>query len=185
MGDQVGKGGVLSRMLSRWRIWKALPYLNGRVLDFGCGRGNLAPLVAPRDYVGVDRSGESLLIARGLYPGHQFLPGIPADGAFDSIAMLAVLEHIPDAAGVLRTLAGVLSKDGRIVLTTPHPASTWIHAVGSRIGLFSRDAHEEHFRMYDRHLIESLVKNAELHMLSYDRFMLGLNQLAVICHKCK
>lgn len=183
MGDQVGKGGLLSGILSQWRIRQVLPHLSGKILDFGCGRGNLAAFIAPRNYVGVERDAESLSVARSRHPDHVFLSSIPPDDGFDSIAMLAVLEHIPDAACVLRELSRFLTKGGRIVLTTPHPASVWVNAIGSRIGLFSRNAYEEHCLTYDKQLIESVAANAGLGVLTYNRFVMGLNQLVtmVVC----
>ena len=45
MADQ-GTEGLLSPMLRHMRIEKAKPYLNGKVLDIGCGSGALAKFIS-------------------------------------------------------------------------------------------------------------------------------------------
>lgn len=180
MGDQVGKGGVLSGMLSRWRIRKALPYLSGRILDFGCGRGNLAPFVEPQHYVGLDRDEESIRIARKLHPKHTFVTALTDNDVFETIVALAVIEHITNPVTFLLSFDSLLSASGSIVLTTPHPKSQKIHTVGSRVGLFSNDAHEEHHDLYNYKDIEFIAKKSSLKVIKYEGFMMGLNQLIVM-----
>lgn len=180
MGDQIGKGGFLSGTLSEWRIRKALPHLHGTILDFGCGRGNLAYAISPERYIGVDDDEESLQIARKLHPHHQFYSAIPARLTVDCIVALAVLEHIPNAHELLKQFKSALKRDGRIVLTTPHPGADKIHTVGARLRLFSREAREQHVRLYNRRALSDILAGTGFDISLFQPFMLGANQLIVL-----
>lgn len=178
MADQ-GSQGMLSSLLRARRVAAARPLLRGRVLDYGCGGGTLAEHVPAGSYVGYDRDAEAIEQARAAFPGHGFATE-PPSGEFDTVALLAVLEHVSDPASFLRTLGGYLAPDGRLVLTTPHPSMEWAHTAGAKVGLFSHDAHEEHETLLDRAMIGKVAADAGLTVETYRRFLLGANQLAVL-----
>jgi SAM-dependent methyltransferase len=101
-------------------------------LDFGCGLGRLAPHLAPHFtlYLGVDISEEMVERARGF---HQELHGCRfsadpstlddvADGHFDLVVSLYVLQHVRTAALVLdqlTTLVRVLRPGGLLAVQLP------------------------------------------------------------------
>lgn len=182
MGDQIGRGGILSGTLSHWRITMARRFLSGRILDFGCGRANLAPFVAPHLYFGVDNDAESLSIARNLYPSHQFGERIPANLKFNTIVALAVIEHVVEPRLLLNIFKAALSENGRIVLSTPCPYSNSVHRIGAEIGIFSKEAHEQHSQLLDKYYLCNLATSAGLQVAYFRYFMLGMNQLIVL--KC-
>lgn len=110
---------------------RLLPYLpgNGRLLDVGCGNGRFGAFTAGhwQEYVGVDFSGGLLELAQAV-PGGTFhqrnlgqagcLDGL---GQFESVACLAVLQHIPGFANRLRLLQEMkarLAVNGRLLLST-------------------------------------------------------------------
>lgn len=73
-----------------------------RVVDIGCGRGDLAAALVRRGYAvtGVDPSEAALGIARGRAPGAEFLQAgaeaIPARaGSFGAAVFLNALHHVP------------------------------------------------------------------------------------------
>lgn len=184
MADQGGEG-LLSPFLRRARLRAVHPYLLGRLLDVGCGSGKLAGLVPPDRYLGVDIDSESLERAAREHPGHRFTAALPGETeSFDTIVALAVIEHVASPAGFLAELARRLSAapGSRIVVTTPHPAAEWIHDAGARLGLFSRHANEEHEQLLDREVLATIGARAGLRLISYRRFLLGANQLAVYAH---
>lgn len=99
-----------------------------RVLDVGCGRGDVsviaAALAGPMgEVVGIDRDGEALTIARersltaSLAP-IQFeqaeIAGAQAFGTFDAVIGRRVLMYQPDAAAALRTLSACLRPGGLV-----------------------------------------------------------------------
>jgi 2-polyprenyl-3-methyl-5-hydroxy-6-metoxy-1,4-benzoquinol methylase len=182
MTDQAAEG-LLSPYLQRRRIAAVRPYLNGRVLDVGCGSGALAGFVSPASYLGVDVDQHSLDLARARYPAHRFQHELPAAGEnFDTVACLAVIEHVAEPARFLADLGARLapSPGACVVLTTPHPAAGWLHTAGARVGLFSRHAAEEHDDLLDRARLAELALACRLRLARYRRFLFGVNQLAVL-----
>jgi 2-polyprenyl-3-methyl-5-hydroxy-6-metoxy-1,4-benzoquinol methylase len=99
-----------------------------RVLEIGCAHGyTLAWLEQRFETVGVDVSDYAISRARVNAPAsHVYvadvtreLPAEVAAGGFDLILAKYVLEHLPDPAGVVRTLAGLLSPRGRLLYSVP------------------------------------------------------------------
>jgi len=182
MTDQ-GAEGVFSPFLRQQRINAAIPFIRGKVLDVGCGTGKLAIHVSPHEYVGVDIDEHSLASAKREFPQHKFLCELPAlSEKFDTIIVLAVIEHIEDPESFLRDLSMRLndSKVSRIILTTPNPLFGWIHAKGSNLGIFSKHANEEHKMLLDRNKIISLSKKCDLFLIKYRYFLFFANQLIVL-----
>ena len=96
-----------------------LPQRRGRALDFGCGVGRHARVLAEHfdEVVGVDVSEEMVRLARRLHEdveGLEFvvnvderLAGFP-EGAFDLVQSLLVLQHLPDEDAILVYIAEML-----------------------------------------------------------------------------
>ena len=181
MADQASEG-LLSPWLRNQRIKATLPYLKGRILDFGCGSGAVADMVEAKSYFGVEIDDVSIELARLKYPDHQFDRKLPAsDYKFKTIIALAVIEHVKSPSKFLESLSVHLdtSPSSSIVLTTPHPDYEWIHDVGCKLGLFSKHASEEHEELLDRSMLEIVGKKNGLNLICYRRFLFGANQLAV------
>lgn len=184
MPNQVS--GILSPFLRACRLRAARPFIDGgRVLDMGCGTGALAAVVSPQQYLGVDMDTETVHLARRRHPEHTFLTldefhdGRPLP-SFDVIVALAVIEHVPDPGPWLARLAACLNPGGQFVLTTPHPAWRRVHDLGAAVGLFSREAAEEHHALLDEPILSELAADAGLDLIHSRRFLLGANQLFVL-----
>ena len=181
MADQ-GSEGLLSPFLRNRRFAAAIPYLKGRVLDYGCGAGGLAAFVSPELYLGYDVDAETVRLAKALHPDHCFISAPPKEKPFfDAVVSLAVIEHVSVPSVFLSTLAHFLrdDADSRVVLTTPHPCVRSIHDTGARIGLFSKHASEEHHVLLDRNDLVRAGEKAGIPMIVYKRFLFGANQVAV------
>ena len=161
----------------------AKPFLRGKVLDFGCGTGALAGLWPAADYAGVDHDPESLAKARAMYPGHAFFDTPPPNSVFDTIACLAVIEHVPHPADLLQSLSRLLAPSGRMVLTSPHPGFEMAYKAGARLGLFSRHAEHDHQALINQASMRRAASQASLEMVFFRRFLLGANQIFVLRHK--
>ena len=174
---------MLSPFLRDKRLEAVLPHLRGRVLDIGCGVGKLSEYVSKDRYTGVDIDEESLMIARNCYPGFVFLRASELkdhQAQFDTIVGLAVIEHVKDPQGFLTNLKEKLAPAGSIILTTPHASFGWTHTLGSRVGIFSSAASEEHETLFTRKTITQMVQAEGLQVVGYERFLFGANQLITI-----
>ena len=174
--------GYLSLWLQSKRFKKAQPYLKGKILDYGCGTGGLAELCVPDCYVGFDLSEKLIDMARKAHPGYCFLSDLAKGEKFDTIVSLAVLEHVEHPVSVLKKFKQMLNPLGHIVLTVPHPKFLGIHRTGSRIGLFSRHAGQDHKQGLDHHHVLTLAKDARLVVVKHSRFLFGANQLFILKH---
>lgn len=101
-----------------------------KILDFGCGRGWMAPFLSPLgEVVGIDFSPSGIRCARERYSDHsQFVLadirlsnlGLPEGLRFDVVVCSEVIEHVPDHLMVLKQIAGFLRGEGWCMLTTPN-----------------------------------------------------------------
>ncbi|WP_195163479.1 class I SAM-dependent methyltransferase [Mesorhizobium sp. NBSH29] len=170
---------MLSPFLRNARLRAARKWLNGKVLDIGCGSGRIASFVSADNYVGYDRDVAVIFEAKQAFPSHLFTSSMPSDSSFDTIVALALVEHLPDPAGELVRWHERLKAGGRIVLTTPHKAFRKVHDLGAKAGIFSRDAADEHEVMFDRSSLIKLAKDCGFEDVTYQRFLFGANQLLV------
>ena len=159
--------GLLSPFLRGQRFSAIRPYLRGRILDIGCGSGQLANRLAPKDYVDVEIDRESFVSARASYRAYRFESDFPMmDEKFDTVVALAVIEHVPRPVELMERMAMHLndSTGCRIVCTTPHPAFGWVHEFGAEIGLFSKHANDEHERLLSKEVLLNVADAAGLWM---------------------
>ena len=97
------------------------PQRGERILDVGCGTGQLTDEIAHRgaQIIGLDNSAEMLADARKNFPGLTF---VLADAAsfdfpepFDAVFSNAALHWVKDAEGAVASIAGALRPGGRFV----------------------------------------------------------------------
>jgi 2-polyprenyl-3-methyl-5-hydroxy-6-metoxy-1,4-benzoquinol methylase len=178
MADQVS--GLLSPWLRKKRREMVCPYIRGRTLDYGCGVGVLAEICESDSYLGVDIDEKSITIARKNYPLFRFETYVPKTEYFDTIVLLAVIEHISAPVSLLKKFKQMLRPEGHIVLTTPSPFFEWIYTIGPKIGLFSMEASKDHEQLIDYRIMQEAVYQAGLVIDRYERFLFGVNQLFVL-----
>lgn len=182
MSDQ-GAEGLFSPYLRKQRIKAAKDFILGNVLDVGCGIGEVANLVSADYYFGVDIDDDSLMIARQRHPEHCFQYALPPTNMFfDTIIVLAVIEHVSDPYVFFNQLVARLKRTvtSRIIISTPFPGLHWLHTIGAKLGLFSRHANDEHKFMLNRDQLLCLANKFDLKIISYKKFLFGANQLVVL-----
>jgi 2-polyprenyl-3-methyl-5-hydroxy-6-metoxy-1,4-benzoquinol methylase len=183
------RDGLLSGYLRRARLKRAARYVVGRsLLDLGCDRGYLIPYLPPAIvYHGVDANPDMLACARHQYSQHTFQQlmlstetlGLLPPQTFDTIMMVAIIEHLGDPIEVLRRLGNKLAPSGRIVITSPHCRSHRLLVAMARAGLARNDKHE-HEHYIDDSMIRELLCGTSLELFASKRFQFGLNQLWVL-----
>ena len=181
--------GALSQFLNRQRYRQALPYIQGSVLDIGCGYANLLAYL-PRDvvYVGVDGGPNVyrwLLKNRPNWEFHRVdldKDTLALGRKFDTVVMLAVIEHLTEPQRALCQIIAHLNLGGRLIITTPSPMGNFIHSLGARVGLFSQYAADDHEIIFTRDSLQTLLENCGLRIERYQRFLFSGNQI-FICFK--
>jgi SAM-dependent methyltransferase len=110
----------------------------GRVLDVGCGDGQISRLLAVQgaSVVGVDPTWNQIRVAAERGGGAVFARSGAADlpfasGSFDAAVACLVFEHIDDVDGAIAEVARVLRPGGRFSFFLNHPllqtpGSGWI-----------------------------------------------------------
>lgn len=97
-----------------------------KILDFGCGSGEQAHLLAAEnknnEVVGADLD---ISVAERKYRGLKFVElkskELPfSDNFFDIVYATDVLEHVGDLALTLSEIARILKSGGRLMVTIPH-----------------------------------------------------------------
>lgn len=158
----------------RWIFERMRPFLKGKVLEVGCGIGNLTGLLLHQGKVlATDVNEHYLEIVREKYKGHPNLIGTllwdirsdPSDElrqTFDAVVCSNVLEHIDDDLTVLRHFHQLLSRKGRLILLVP--ALKW---------LFNElDKDLGHFRRYSRKELVSKIEQSHFRILDLTYFNL-------------
>ena len=190
--DPSGEFGVLETLLSQLRARKAASLIpkrltRERVLDIGCGTRGL--LLGRLDFAwkcGLDRRDVppptgALFVGADIGSSGSLLPF--ADGSFDAVTMLAVIEHIdPDRAPVLVSEARRVLRDaGVLVLTTPAGWTDPLLDAMAKVRLLSPREIEEHEQTYTRKGLTSLLVRGGFDTASIraGHFELGVNLWAV------
>ncbi len=140
----------------------------GRLLDVGCGRGELAAWFLARgwDVAGVEPGSAACEDARsaGIEMHCGTLDDAPwGEGSFDAITFNHSLEHIPNPEFALRRAREMLAKDGRLIISVPNFACWQRRLFGSRWFHLDLPRHLQHF---DPDSLPAMLLRADLHVLS-------------------
>ncbi|MFI5005804.1 MAG: class I SAM-dependent methyltransferase [Solirubrobacterales bacterium] len=122
-------------------VSKALGPTEGlRCLDLGSDNGVVSLLLreAGGSWASGDLTGEAVASIRGLVETDVHLvrgDRLPFDdAAFDRIAVVDMLEHVPDEGAFVAELARVTRPGGRLVINTPHRKDTLLRRLRHAIG---------------------------------------------------
>lgn len=183
-----GLSGLFSGIVKSRRMKHAARFIRegDRVLDLGCGLGEMIPLLPESaEYLGVDNSVYMIERNRSRYENRAFAcldfeKDILPEGPWDVILLLAVLEHLRHPGKMFSSFGNLLKSGGKVILTTPHPKSARLHAWMARLRLLSPVADSEHVALYDRPALEEMACGADLVFRAYHTFLFSLNQLVVM-----
>lgn len=179
---------ALDLFICRWRSRIVRRFIRPRttLLDFGCGHQALFLLSVAPDLqlgIGVDydaapsRPAPNVEVRQFHFKDRFEFP----DATFDQVTILAVLEHIPpDQVDTLfREFRRILKADGRILITTPTPASKpLLEFLAFKLKIISGPEIADHKHYYSRADIADLATRQELACEAYLTFQFGLNSFA-------
>jgi SAM-dependent methyltransferase len=151
--------GAVSRAVQAFQSWQALrtaPLEHvaelppGRLLDIGCGRGDLGSGFVRRGWLvqGVDPSAQALAVARerGLQVSVGTLESARIDdGAYDVAAFRHSLEHVVDPLSDLRRAHRALRDGGVVAVSVPNFGSWQSRRFGARWYQLDLPRHRFHF----------------------------------------
>jgi len=101
---------------------------NTRILEVGCGTGDILHFLNPKEGVGVDTSRNMIKNAREKYEtckNLRFIVGesedVGVDNRFDYILLVDVAEHLDNVTKVVERVKEVSDIGTRFILITPNP----------------------------------------------------------------
>lgn len=146
--QQVRESRFLINRVDDWLFTEITPYLGKRILEVGCGLGNMLPRLLDRDYVlGIDISKESTDEIDDHYREYSNIQAQCIDITksesltlkiyeFDTIISINVLEHIEDDVLALQNLRSLLLQGYLITIVPAH--QTLFGKMDQTIGHFRR-----------------------------------------------
>lgn len=105
----------------------AKPFINGKLLELGCGEGRGISEIAPLAdrYTAIDKIEKAVQKLRNRFPKYRFesghFPPIPfPDNSFDTIVSFQVIEHLKNDDLFVKEIHRILRPGGTALLTTPN-----------------------------------------------------------------
>ena len=129
--DEVRKSRLLLKHLDEWLVGLIKPYLGSRIIEIGCGYGNIIRHLSDRELViglDIDEPSVSYVNSQSYSAGNvQAYVGDVTEPEFlnfgskncDTAISLNVLEHIEDDELSLRQIRQILSPGGQLILVLP------------------------------------------------------------------
>ena len=188
-GNRYMKRPLLTPWLHQKRTEIIIPFVKGDILDIGCGSADIANIEGIEKYYGIELDMGHVETLKNKYPEHSFFQmNLDVDEfpdkrcKFDTIAMIAVIEHLKNPDKILSQIPSLLKEEGWLVITTPSPLGDRIHKIGAMLGLTAIEAVEDHESIYGLSQIKELLNRNGLEVCAYIKFIVGFNQL-VVCKK--
>lgn len=121
----------------------------GRILDVGCGYGFFLEHMAR---LGWNTKGIEISAMASQYGREHLHLDISSrplprpdweDGAFDSVSLLYVIEHLPDPVSAVKEAHRLLRPGGVLILRWPHttPIARWLEPWASKLRLYQAPSH--------------------------------------------
>ena len=157
-----------SRLSSHSQLLDMVGPPKQRVLDIGCGKGELGHALSQRGHhvVGLDQYPPAEQLD-AFYEANLFdgLPDEVIGERFDTILFADVLEHLPDPEVLLSQAAGLLSEGGKVLVSLPNAVHWTMRAqvAAGRFDYANKGIMDRgHLRFFTRRSAERLFEQAGL-----------------------
>lgn len=150
----VARRDILADYIDRY----VKPPKGARILEIGCGTGHNLPMLGAFgdvDAIEIDPAAGAIASRRlGKPVGSSPLPELigVAEGQYDLIAVLDVIEHIEDDVAALKAMASRLKPGGKILIAVP--AHQWMWS--------AHDVVNHHKRRYSKATLSKALRDAGL-----------------------
>jgi len=160
--EYYGNQDKIGKYLSQVRNQAVLEACEGKLIDFGCGDGQLIHSYSGEaDGVDITDYGAASIIASDF----SKLP--VSDKSYDTATIVASLNYFDNPEAVLKETYRILRKDGRLILTMPN-------ATVMKIWHKFREPWANNSG-FTRNLLIEMASNAGYKLESQKRFLFGLN----------
>jgi SAM-dependent methyltransferase len=164
---------ILSAILGR----QGLDPATTRLLDVGCGTGgNALSLSKFGQVTGIDGRAEAFRLSPHRPYTHRVVADVGralpfADGSFDVVCALDIIEHLDDDAACARELHRVCARGGRVIVFVPAFRALWGY----------NDVYSHHKRRYTEREVAAVLEGAGLRVeeSGYFNMMMFLPVLAM------
>lgn len=144
-----------------------------RVLEIGCGTGDLLHALKPQNGVGIDISNRMIELAKNKYRKHTFLTmaaeNISLSEQFDYIILSDIIGNLDDIQKAFEEIHKVASAQTRIVITCHNYLWEPVLALGEKMGLKMPQPIQNWLSIND---IQNLLDLANLDIVKKGTFLL-------------
>jgi 2-polyprenyl-3-methyl-5-hydroxy-6-metoxy-1,4-benzoquinol methylase len=148
----------------------------GNALELGCAHGGFVALMrwAGFQATGLELSPWVVDFARRAFDIPMLLGPIEdqqiAPGSLDVIALMDVLEHLPDPAGTMRRCLELLTPEGILLIQTPCYAegATYDEMVAQSAPFLEQLKHEQHLYLFSRRSIRELFRRLGAEQIAFE-----------------
>jgi 2-polyprenyl-3-methyl-5-hydroxy-6-metoxy-1,4-benzoquinol methylase len=157
------------------------PYLleNSKALEIGCWDGGMTSGLASfvSDFTVVEGSEVFIKKTKSRFPKnvkfiHSLFEDFSSEDKYDIIFATYLLEHVVDPVLILKKAKSLLAKNGLIFIVVPN-ARAFSRQLALNMGILKdlysltdNDINHGHRRVYDRHLLNKDIKDADLNVVS-------------------
>ena len=177
---------ALDRFIQRWRMRQAMRFIpaQARVIDVGAHEGELFRALGERLSLGygIEPLCKTALAERNFTVVPGFFPAVrPAEGGWDAVTLLAVLEHVPtlEQPALAAACHALLKPGGRVIITVPAKAVDHLLAALRFLRLIDGMSLEEHYGFEPGDTLK-IFSAPGFRLMHQGRFQAGLNHLCVV-----
>lgn len=157
------------------RLNAVLPHIQGRLLDIGAGSNTLVRRYGNGIGVDVHNWGGGVMVLKDS-------SRIPfCDRSFDTITLIACLNHIPNRQAVLYEARRLIKPDGRLIITMINPI---LGDIGHAVWWYGEDRKRGGMKKGEvgglwSHHIEQMCRQAGFQLQLHRRFVYKMNNLYI------
>jgi len=180
---------LIDELIAFVRLHEILPYVEKKdiIFDFGCGHQAYFLMHIKQNIkkgIGLDYDVEKSKIDNIELIKYNYINKLPFNNnSFTKIFLLAVFEHIPinKTKQLFQEFYRILNKNGKIILTTPTPASQpLLEFLAYKLHIISEAEVKDHKKYYSINDIKKISTESNFKIIKYKKFEFGLNSLYIL-----